>query len=198
MKILNIFKNKNVKPNINTIPYDYDGYDIQFKSGITEPKLYQEINDLITNSKFNINSINEYKNLKKNSDEDEFFEFYDTWINQLIENDYIIHLDKDMGIVEFTNRINKLLQIFDEVKQLDVNNIVNKYKEEISKYSYYGEELDEKFNYDILEANIVVQELRKIGYELINFFTGFDNTDKMIIKISDIEKMKEYEKKLSN
>ena len=47
------------------------------------------------------------------------------------------------------------------------------------------------FNYDILEANIVASELRKIGYELICFFVGYDNNDITIIKITDIDRMKE-------
>jgi hypothetical protein len=49
-----------------------------------------------------------------------------------------------------------------------------------------------------LEANIVANELRKIGYELICFFIGFDNNDKTIIKMTDIDKMKEIESKINN
>lgn len=59
-----------------------------------------------------------------------------------------------------------------------------------------GNDIEEDFNYDVLEANIVAQELRTIGYELINFFIGFDNNDKTIIKIDDIEKLKKIEKKI--
>ena len=191
-------KNKNTKPDIYTIAYDYYGYDIRFVSGSTDPQLYKQINDIITKETFDINSIAEFKILNKDSDEDTFWAFYDSWLEKLRENDYVIHLNNEIGIIEFTNKINKLLKIINETKKLDVNFIANRYKEEINKYSYYNQDIDENFNYDILEANIIAAELRNMGYELINFFNGFDNDDKTIISIDDIKTMKEIEEKLAN
>lgn len=191
-------KNKNTKPDIYTIAYDYNGYDIRFVSGSTDPQLYKQINDIITKETFDINSIAEFKILNKDSDEDTFWAFYDSWLEKLRENDYVIHLNNEIGIIEFTKKINKLLKIINETKKLDVNFIANRYKEEINKYSYYNQDIDENFNYDILEANIIAAELRNMGYELINFFNGFDNDDKTIISIDDIKTMKEIEEKLAN
>lgn len=43
----------------------------------------------------------------------------------------------------------------------------------------------------------MAEELRKIGYELICFFNGFDNDDKTIIPIDKINEFKELEKEVS-
>ena len=41
MGLFSMFKKENSKkPDISEIAYDYDGYDIAFESGKTEPKLY--------------------------------------------------------------------------------------------------------------------------------------------------------------
>lgn len=197
MGLFSMFKKEsNEKPDISEITYDYDGYDIAFESGKTEPKLYSEINNIVTNNNFDINNISEYKNLNINSDYETFLTFYDSWLEELKNNNYVIYLDNYTNITEFTNKINQLLDKINSDKKIDVDLITNEYKEELKKYSFMGNDIEENFNYDILEANIVAQELRKIGYELINFFIGYDNNDKTIIKVEDIEKLKEIEKKI--
>lgn len=197
MGLFSMFKKEsNEKPDISEIAYDYDGYDIAFESGKTEPKLYSEINNIVTNNNFDINNISEYKNLNINSDYETFLTFYDSWLEELKNNNYVIYLDNYTNITEFTNKINQLLDKINSDKKIDVDLITNEYKEELKKYSFMGNDIEENFNYDILEANIVAQELRKIGYELINFFIGYDNNDKTIIKVEDIEKLKEIEKKI--
>ena len=55
----------------------------------------------------------------------------------------------------------------------------------------------ESINYDILEANIIADELRKYGYELICLFNGFDNNIKTIVKTEDIERAKKIEGKIT-
>lgn len=189
-------KESNKKPDISEIVYDYDGYDIAFESGKTDPKLYEQINNIVTNNNFDINNISEYKNLNINSDNDTFLTFYDSWLEELRNNNYVIYLDNSLNITDFTNKINLLLEKINSDKKIDVNLIVDKYKEELNKYSFMDNDIEDNFNYDVLEANIVAQELRKIGYELINFFIGYDNNDKTIIKIEDIEKLKEIETKI--
>lgn len=59
-----------------------------------------------------------------------------------------------------------------------------------------GEQIRTGFIYDVLEANIVAGELRKIGYELISFFNEYDNCNMAIIPIGKIGMMKEIENKL--
>ena len=196
MGLFSIFKKKNKKPDISEIAYDYDGYDIAFESGKTEPELYLQINNIVTNNNFNINNITEYRNLNINSDNDTFLEFYDSWLGELRENNYVIYLDNTLNIKDFANKINLLLEKINSDKRIDINLIVDKYKEEICKYSFMDKDIEDSFNYDVLEANIVAQELRKIGYELINFFIGYDNNDKTIIRIENIEKLKEIETKI--
>jgi hypothetical protein len=197
MGLFDMFKKNNIKkPDISEIAYDYDGYDIAFESGKTEPKLYSEINNIVTNNNFDINNISEYKNLNINSDNDTFLTFYDSWLKELRKNNFVIYLDNCLNITDFANKINLLLEKINSDKKIDVNLIADKYKEELNKYSFMDNDIEDNFNYDVLEANIVAQELRKIGYELINFFIGFDNNDKTIIKIEDIDKLKEIETKI--
>ena len=197
MGLFDMFKkNDNKKTDISEIAYDYDGYDIAFESGKTDPKLYEQINNIVTNNNFDINNISEYKNLNINSDNDIFLSFYDSWLEELRSNNYVVYLDNSLNITDFANKINLLLEKVNSNNKIDVNLITTKYKEELKKYSFMGNDIEENFNYDVLEANIVTQELRKIGYELINFFIGFDNNDKTIIKIEDIEILKEIEKRI--
>lgn len=157
------------KEDLFSIPYDYDGYDFLFEVGKTDPKLYEEINDIVTNGKFNIREIKNYEVLKMNSDNDLFFEFYDEWLAYLRENKYVIHLDNRLGIKEFAERINELLRQIGSDDQIDCEFVVNRYREELKCYSINDVDICEEINYDVLEANIIAQELRKIGYELINF-----------------------------
>lgn len=53
---------------------------------------------------------------------------------------------------------------------LDTEAAVSAFRAEVVKYSFQGKPVDENFKYDILEANIVCAELRKIGYGLIKVF----------------------------
>ena len=198
MGILGIFKEKkNNLEDLFEIPCDYDGYDFIFKSNITNPKIYEEITKVLTNSKLRINNLDEYKKLNKDSDMETFYEFYDSWLDLLRKNKYIIHLDKQMSINDFVKAINELLSILECGNRIDEVAIVEKYNSELKKYSLNNKRIDEEINYDILQANVVVRELRNIGYELICFFNGYDNEDKTIIPIDKINEFKEFEKALS-
>lgn len=198
MGLLNIFKkNKNkIGNDIFSIPCDYDGYDLVFKSGTTDPKLYEEFNEIITNNQFDISQLNEYKQLKIDSDEELFATFYDCWVEELKKEKYLSHLDKHNGIENFSKEINQILNNIKSSKTIDVDSIVERYKDELKKYTLDGKKIDSYFNYDILEANIVADELRKIGYELIKLFNGYDNDDTAIIPLNKIEKLKLIESKI--
>lgn len=176
-----------------SIPYDYDGYDFIFESGKTDPRLYEEINTIITNHKFDIKEIRNYKELKINSDNDLFNEFYDEWLEYLKENKYVIHFDKDLSIREFSKSINELLKRIGSDVGIDEDFAVNKYRDELNRYTINNMPIEEEVHYDVLEANVVASELRKIGYELISFFNGFDNYDMAVIPTSKIERLKQIE-----
>ena len=115
MGIFNIFKTKEKSENskkvdILTIPCDYDGYDISYEENFTDVELYKDINNIVTVGKVDISTIEEYKKLNKNSSRDEFLNFYDSWLDILRKENYIIHLDNSMNITEFVNKINILLK----------------------------------------------------------------------------------------
>ena len=65
----------------------------------------------------------------------------------------------------------------------------------LKKYSLDNKEIIDEINYDILQANVMAEELRRIGYELICFFNVVDNDDKTIIPIDKINDFKELKKK---
>lgn len=185
-------KNKEQDKNIFSIPCDYDGYDIVFCSGVTDLSLYAEINDIITEKSFDINSIDLYKKLSKDSTIEEFYEFYDEWIDKyLIESDYIIQLDKYLSIGEFVEGIIKVLKKKNYKVELDSRAIIDEYN---NKLRYYNQ--PEDLNFDVLEANIVAEKLREKGYELICLFDGFENSDITVIPINAIGLLKEIEKKI--
>lgn len=196
MGLFDKIKKPKAKKDLLEIAYDCDGYDLTFESGKTEPELYEKVNHLITNHGLDLKSLDEYKKLKMHSDQDEFLAFYDAWLEELRKNNFVIYLDNSLNIFDFANQINALLEKIDSDQKIDVDLTTKRYQEELRKYTFAGNELGDDFNYDVLEANIVAVELRKIGYELISFFIGFDNNDKAVIKTEDIEKLKEIESQI--
>ena len=55
-------------------------------------------------------------------------------------------------------------------EKLNTEAAVSAFRAEVVKYSFQRKPVDETFKYDILEANIVCAELRKIEYGLIKVF----------------------------
>ena len=199
MGLFDKFRNKKkhiIKMDIFDIPYDYDGYDLVFESGITEPNLYERFNQIVTNGKYDITSMSEYKELSISSDLDKFYKFYDCWLNNLRDNKYVYHLDNSVGIEQFFNGIYEILKKNGSNEKLDNKAIIQRYMNELKKYTYQGNEIESDFKYEILEANIIADELRKIGYELITFFNGFDNYDQTVVPISTIESLKSIESEI--
>lgn len=199
MGLFDIFKrNKRIerkKVDLFSIPCDYDGYDFIFRSKITDPSIYDEITKILTNDKISIKSMKEYKNLTINSDTDEFYEFYDKWMQLLRDNKFVVHLDKYMDMNTFAKSINEILSNIGCSDNIDEKEIVEKYNNELKKYSLDNKEIVDDINYDILQANVMAVELRKLGYELICFFSGFDNDDKTIIPINKINEFKRLEER---
>ena len=199
MGLFDIFKRnkriKSKKADLFSIQCDYDGYDFIFRSKITDPSIYDEITKILTNDKISIKSMKEYKNLTINSDTDEFYEFYDKWMQLLRDNKFVVHLDKYMDMNTFAKSINEILSNIGCSDNIDEKEIVEKYNNELKKYSLDNKEIVDDINYDILQANVMAVELRKLGYELICFFSGFDNDDKTIIPINKINEFKRLEER---
>lgn len=199
MGLFDIFKrNKRIeskKDDLFSMPCDYDGYDFIFRSKITDPSIYDEITRILTNDKISIKSMKEYKNLTINSDVDEFYEFYNKWMQLLRDNKFVVHLDKYMDMNTFAKSINEILSNIGCSDNIDEKEIVEKYNNELKKYSLDNKEIVDDINYDILQANVMAVELRKLGYELICFFSGFDNDDKTIIPINKINEFKRLEER---
>lgn len=196
MSLFDLFKKKEQKMDIFDIPYDYDGYDFMYKSSTTNPMLYRKINEIITNGRYDIIELEEYNEFIKDSNEARFNIFYEVWIESLRKKGFMIHLDNQMGIEQFAKQMNVTLEQLDADGRINENVTINRYNEELKNYSMRGEQIRAGFIYDVLEANIAAGELRKIGYELICLFNGFDNNIKTIISIDRIAELKEIEAKI--
>lgn len=191
-------KNKNAPAanDILSIPSDYSGYDLVFEEGTTDPAVYSEINALVTNNKMNMAGVEGFDSLSKDSSEDEFWEFYDAWIEALEQKGFVTELTMSDDIVTFAADINRILRSIGAAQLLNEDEIVNAYRTEVVKYSFQGEPVSADFKYDLLEANIVAAGLRNIGYELIAFFNSVDNDVKAVIPVDKISLMQELEAKI--
>ena len=191
-------KNKNAPAanDILSIPSDYSGYDLVFEEGTTDPAVYSEINALVTNNKMNMAGVEGFDSLSKDSSEDEFWEFYDAWIEALEQKGFVTELTMSDDIVTFAADINRILRSIGAAQLLNEDEIVNASRTEVVKYSFQGEPVSADFKYDLLEANIVAAGLRNIGYELIAFFNSVDNDVKAVIPVDKISLMQELEAKI--
>ena len=191
-------KNKNAPAanDILSIPSDHSGYDLVFEEGTTDPAVYSEINALVTNNKMNMAGVEGFDSLSKDSSEDEFWEFYDAWIEALEQKGFVTELTMSDDIVTFAADINRILRSIGAAQLLNEDEIVNAYRTEVVKYSFQGEPVSADFKYDLLEANIVAAGLRNIGYELIAFFNSVDNDVKAVIPVDKISLMQELEAKI--
>ena len=191
-------KNKNAPAanDILSIPSDYSGYDLVFEEGTTDPAVYSEINALVTNNKMNMAGVEGFDSLSKDSSEDEFWEFYDAWIEALEQKGFVTELTMSDDIVTFAADINRILRSIGAAQLLNEDEIVNAYRTEVVKYSFQGEPVSADFKYDLLEANIVAAGLRNIGYELIAFFNSVDNDVKAVLPVDKISLMQELEAKI--
>ena len=181
-----------------SISCEYDGYDLVFEEGTIDAKLYEAFNEIITDRRYDINTLPEYHVLLDRKDEEHFNTFYDCWIRELEKNGFAFLLDNTIGIDSFVKGINRILLSIGSGKQLNPERVNSEYRREVMNYSLSGKEITSEINYDILEANIVAKELREIGYELICLFNGFDNNIKTIIRIDRITELKEIEAKIKH
>ena len=147
-----MFKNKKLI-NLYDIKQKYWGFDLMFNTSCTEPKLYEEFNNIITDNNFDITTLSKYKKLNKNSNNEEFNEFYNEWIKALRENNYVIHLDNNLNIDDFTIQVNNVLSKIGSTKFIDNNLVTKLYYEELQEYTIKGKKIKEKINYDVLEES---------------------------------------------
>jgi len=195
--VFNLFKKKSDKK-INleallTIPCDYDGYDFTADPNKTNPYLYEQITNIITNSNLDIKSMPSYKELTTGDSEEDFDSFYDEWISRLsdTENSFICYLDNSVTISDFAEGINNVLKSKGFSDNIDSNKAKEIYYNELREIN-----IDIDVNYGVLIANVVARLLREIQLELIVLFDGFDNKDFTVIPIELVSELKEIESKL--
>ena len=49
-----------MKPELFSISCEYDGYDLVFEEGTIDAKLYEAFNEIITDRRYDINTLPEY------------------------------------------------------------------------------------------------------------------------------------------
>lgn len=173
------------------IPYDYDGYDVVYEENSTDPEIYAEINEIITNGKADMANIGSYANLSEKSDLDEFYNFYDEWTEFLRDKGFLFYLDNNISVGEFADGINRMLKAKGYDLSIDKTAVTEKYKNKLAEIG-----INEIINYDILIANTLAAELRKSDMDLIDLFNGFDNCDFTVIPVSLTETMKSLEERI--
>ena len=171
--------------------YDYDGYDICFREGVTDPALYREVNALFPNGLFDLTELETFRQFEKVRDEDTFNDFYDEWLEELRKRHFVFYLDNSVSIEELTEGINEILLARQKSTALVAADVVNAYRQKLSEFGVAGDTI-----YYLLEANTAAAFLRKADWEFISLFNGFDNHDVTVILIEEIEKMKALEKKI--
>ena len=87
----------------------FDGYDIVYEEETTDVNLYKFFNEIITNLRYDITVLPEYRLLMENNTEDAFNEFYDAWVDALIDRGFLFHLDGEVSMEQFTKGINRIL-----------------------------------------------------------------------------------------
>lgn len=172
------------------IPCDYDGYDIVLETGKTEPIIYNDINEIISNGKYKIKT-DKYRNLAIDSSLETFYDFYNEWIEELRKAGFVFCLNNNISIEEFADAIIRMLEVNGYDVNLNKNIIVENYKNKLKELG-----IEEMVKYYVLTANIVAEELRKYNIELIDLFDGFNNYDFAIIHNNNIHKLKELENRI--
>lgn len=194
MGLFNIFKKKETTydkmQKLLSIPCDYDGYDIVFREGKTDPETYKEFFGIITNFKINLDEISSYELFLKERSVDTFYEFYNDLLQELVKDKFVFHWDNS-SIEEFVEAMEDVSDSCDYNIKLDKSLMINHYKEELKQIDF-----DENYRYEILQANVIAEELRNHKLELINLFDGFSNVDFTMIPISKIEELKELENRI--
>lgn len=102
-------KKSPIMNDILSIPYDYSGYDLVFEEGTTDPSVYSEIIALITNNNMDMAGVEGFNALSKETAEDEFWEFYDAWIEVLEQKGFVTELTMSDDINTFVSDINRIL-----------------------------------------------------------------------------------------
>lgn len=123
---------------ILSIPYDYSGYDLVFEEETTDPGVYAEINALVTNGGLDISEVEGYEDLSNDSSEDEFWDFYDNWVEALEENGFVTELTMADDIGAFAEEINRILGNVWAPEKLDAEAAVSAFRAEVVKYSFQG------------------------------------------------------------
>ncbi|OUQ27072.1 hypothetical protein B5E77_07860 [Lachnoclostridium sp. An131] len=186
---MKLFRKKEIDPffKLFEIPCDYDGYDLVFEQGKTSPDIYYSINEIITNGKYEIKT-DKIKHLTIDSSLDEFYVFYDEWLEELLKEGFVFRLDAETPIEEFAQAIIKMLKIHAFEAPLNENDMIEHYKHELREMG-----INEAINYDVLMANTAAAELRRYKIELIDLFDGFSNCDFAIIPEHQIPALKKLE-----
>ncbi len=173
-----------------SIAPDYDGYDVLFEQGMKNPEVYIQINELISNGNLDISELREYAEFSKHLDEDSFETFYETWMENLRNEQYVAYLDDETPIEKFVSNVIEMAKLYDV--EVSKSELIDEYHAYISKLGLSN------IHFDILEANICAKKLRENQLELIVFFDGFSNADFSIIPVSKVEIMKDLESRIKS
>ena len=81
--------------------------------------------------------------------------------------------------------MNIALEKLNSGKKLNIKDIENKYNLELENKYINGFEIEKSCYYEVLETNIIADELKKFGYDLIGLSYNFEN-DVLILVVQEV------------
>jgi hypothetical protein len=170
---------------LEEIPAGYDGLNFVGIYDKTDPKVYTEITNIITNNKLDVAVIPIFNELHKGSNQEDFDAFYDEWIDLLKEKNHIAYIDNESTIKNSAETINILLKAKGYDITLDVDLAEKAYQDKLSENG-----IKTNLNYDLLICNVLTDLLAAYRFEFIALFDGFDNHTITFVKQNQIPKLK--------
>ena len=154
------------KSELYAINYSYDRVILSKNINENDSNLLKRISSLISKEKLDVGNREEYKKLA----------------DDIVNNHNGIELSLNDSIEEIANKVNLILDKLNSDEKLDIKKIVDKYNLELENKYINGFEVEKDFYYEVLETNIIADELKKLGYDLIGLSYNFEE-DVLIIVV---------------
>ena len=159
-------ENLDNKNELYAINYSYDRVVLSKHISENNSNILKRISSDISSDKLNIESESEYKKLTE----------------ELVNKNNGIVVSLEDSIENIVNKVNIALEKLNSSVKLDAKNIVDKYNLELENKYINGFEVEKDFYYEVLETNIIADELKKLGYDLIGLSYNFEE-DVLIVVV---------------
>ncbi len=154
------------KSELYRINYSYNRLILSKHTSENDSSVLERISSVISPDKLNAENELEYKKLTED----------------LVNNYNGIVVSVSDSIEDIVNKVNIALEKLNSSVELDAKSIANKYNLELENKYINGFEIEKPCYYEVLETNIIADELKKLGYDLIGLSYNFEN-DVLIVVV---------------